>query len=51
MGLEPGNCRVLGRAWERANGTLQFLEPGERRELGIEFHILPDNEAIDALRL
>jgi len=28
-GLEPSNCRVTGRADERAAGTLRYLEPGE----------------------
>lgn len=31
LGLEPGTVGVLGRAWERANGTLPFLAPGETR--------------------
>ncbi len=28
--LGPSNCRVAGRAKERAEGTLRFLEPGEK---------------------
>jgi Domain of unknown function (DUF4432) len=31
MGLEPANCSVLGRAADRAVGTLPVLEPGETR--------------------
>ena len=31
LGLEPANCSVLGRAADRAAGTLPVLEPGERR--------------------
>lgn len=31
LGIEPGNCRVGGRAAEREAGRLQFIEPGERR--------------------
>jgi hypothetical protein len=31
VGLEPANCSVLGRAADRAAGTLPVLEPGERR--------------------
>jgi len=34
LGLEPANCRVEGRS--RARGTLQFLEPGECRDLQVE---------------
>ena len=36
LGLEPSNCDTLGRANERARGTLQFIEPGERREFEVE---------------
>jgi len=31
LGLEPANCSVLGRAHDRAEGTLPFLGPGEER--------------------
>jgi uncharacterized protein DUF4432 len=31
LGLEPANCSVLGRAHDRAEGSLPFLEPGEER--------------------
>ena len=31
LGLEPANCSVLGRAHDRAEGRLPFLEPGETR--------------------
>jgi hypothetical protein len=32
LALEPANCSVLGRAHDRAEGTLPLLEPGEERE-------------------
>lgn len=48
MGLEPANCLVEGRAAERARGTLQVLEPGERRRLWLELHVLVGSEALDA---
>jgi hypothetical protein len=35
LGLEPANCSVLGRAHDRAEGTLPFLEPGQERETRI----------------
>ena len=35
-GLEPANCRVEGRAAERAAGRLQFLQPGEVRTYAIK---------------
>jgi hypothetical protein len=39
VGLEPANCHVEGRARERARGSLQVLEPGEKRSyhLRIDF--------------
>jgi hypothetical protein len=39
LGLEPANCAVEGRATERANGTLQFIAPGEQREFRVEVNI------------
>ena len=49
MGLEPSNCRVAGRALERQNGTLQYIEPGGRRHYEVEIGVLTSNAAIDAL--
>jgi hypothetical protein len=46
VGMEPANCSVLGRAAERQRGTLQFLEPGERREYHLEIGVLDSQEAI-----
>jgi Domain of unknown function (DUF4432) len=31
LGIEPANCSVLGRAHDRAEGTLPFLQPNEGR--------------------
>ncbi|HKH32527.1 MAG TPA: DUF4432 family protein [Gaiellaceae bacterium] len=31
LSLEPANCSVLGRAHDRAEGTLPFLDPGDER--------------------
>jgi hypothetical protein len=36
LGIEPANCSVLGRAADRAAGTLAMLEPGEERETWVE---------------
>ena len=35
LGIEPANCSVLGRAHDRAEGRLPFLQPGEARETRI----------------
>jgi hypothetical protein len=47
VGMEPANCSVLGRAAERERGTLQFLEPGERREYRLEIGVLDGVPAIE----
>jgi hypothetical protein len=47
VGMEPANCSVLGRAAERQRGTLQFLEPGERREYRLEIGVLDGKSAIE----
>lgn len=39
VGLEPCNCHVNGQAWERANGTLQFIGPGEKKCVDLKFII------------
>ena len=49
VGIEPANCLVMGRADERARGTLVTLAPGEKREYSVEIGALPGNAAIDAL--
>jgi hypothetical protein len=49
VGMEPANCLVMGRAGERARGTLQFLEPGERRDYELEIGALASREEIDSL--
>lgn len=36
MGIEPGNAHMRGRAYNREQGTLPILEPGERREYHLE---------------
>ena len=48
-GIEPANCFGKGRADDRQRGTLQFLEPGERREYRVEIGVLESAEAISAL--
>ena len=34
-GIEPANCKVLGRAAEREAGRLQSIEPGETRRFSV----------------
>ena len=37
MGIEPANCGLAGRASERKSGTLDILEPGEKRSFDLRF--------------
>jgi hypothetical protein len=46
-GMEPGNCSVMGRAAERAAGTLQFLDPGEVRRFSLEIGVVAGEQSID----
>jgi Domain of unknown function (DUF4432) len=40
MGLEPANCYVEGRARERENNTLQYIEAGEIKVFEVELGVL-----------
>jgi hypothetical protein len=48
VGMEPANCMVMGRPHDRAEGTLQFLEPGEVREYHMEIGVLAGPDEIAA---
>ena len=48
VGIEPGNCLVAGRAVERAEGRLKFLEPGQRAEVHLEIGVLASKRDITA---
>jgi len=50
LGMEPANCLVQGRAKERERGTLQFLEPGEKREFIVRIGVLDGDAAIDQFK-
>lgn len=43
LGLEPSNCRTLGRSAERASGSLRMLEPGESVEYRLKLTFRPDH--------
>lgn len=50
VGLEPSNCLVEGRAKERAEGRLQFLEPGQQRSYWLEIGVLSTAQEIAAFQ-
>ncbi|MGE5221430.1 MAG: aldose 1-epimerase family protein [Omnitrophica WOR_2 bacterium] len=39
LGIEPANCHVQGRCAEREMGTLESLEPGERRQYQLDIEV------------
>ncbi|MGI8873140.1 MAG: DUF4432 family protein [Egibacteraceae bacterium] len=41
LGIEPANCSVLGRAADRAAGTLPVLEAGQTRTTGLRIVVEP----------
>jgi hypothetical protein len=47
-GLEPANCRVLGRAAERASGRLAILPAGEEQRFRVSLSVLDGPDAIAA---
>lgn len=47
QGLEPSNCRTLGRKAERERGSLQFLEPGETKRFQLRLEVLDDAQKIE----
>lgn len=49
VGMEPANCSVLGRAAERAAGTLSVLAPGEQRHYDLEIGVLSGKSEIQRL--
>lgn len=50
VGMEPANCLVEGRDKEREQGTLKFLEPGEKKEFELEIGVLSGKEAINKFK-
>lgn len=48
LGLEPGNCHVLGRDKAREDGTLQYINPGEIKKYEILVNIIEGSENIYA---
>ncbi len=47
-GIEPGNCSVLGRAWNRKHRTLEHIPPRSVRDFHIEIGVLDGGREIRA---
>lgn len=50
LGIEPANCRVEGKAKERREGTLRFLEPFGSAEFALELGVLEGGEICSFMR-
>ena len=48
VGIEPGNCSVMGRQANRDAGTLEHIAPGEVREFTMEIGVLDGPKEIAA---
>ena len=46
-GVEPGNVSMLGRAWNRREGYLSYIQPGETRTFHLEIGVL---DGVDEIR-
>jgi len=49
LGIEPGNCEVRGRAWEREKGTLQYVESGKSRTFHLEIGVITTPEEVSQI--
>jgi hypothetical protein len=49
VGMEPATTHTLGRAAARADGSLQFLMPGEERHYHVQFGVLSSQAEIARL--
>jgi galactose mutarotase-like enzyme len=49
-GVEPGNCVPEGQNRARRSGRLVLLEPGEQRMFANKLTVLPDTDAVAAMR-
>jgi len=47
VGMEPANCLVEGRAKEREEGTLQFIQPGQVKKFELEIGVLSSRKEIE----
>ncbi len=47
LGLEPGNCHVLGRDKAKADGSLEYIGPGEIKRFEIDVNIIEGQEKIE----
>ena len=46
VGIEPGNCIPTGRAEHKKNDSLEYLAPGQSKEIDLEIGLLTDKTEI-----
>jgi hypothetical protein len=49
LGMEPGNCKPIGRAAAREAGELVELAPGQEMEAGFEIDVMEGETALELL--
>jgi len=49
LGIEPANCHVEGRVRERARGSLQMINPGEKKSFTLEIGVLCGAKELERL--
>jgi hypothetical protein len=49
LGIEPGNCSVIGRSAARAAGVLAELEVGQEVSAGFQLDVVEGKQALEAL--
>ena len=50
VGIEPANCKVDGRDQARKDGTLKFIQPGEKKEYHLEIGVLSTKKEIEEIK-
>lgn len=48
LGIEPGNCFVVGRAKEKEQGTLKYIQAREKKKFNVRAKIFGSKAEIDA---
>ena len=49
-GIEPGNSYPRGRSVEKKEGTVRYIEPGQKINFRLEFNILKSSEDIEIFK-
>ncbi|MCD6562640.1 MAG: aldose 1-epimerase family protein [Thermoproteales archaeon] len=50
VGIEPSNCFVMGRSWERKKGLLEYIDPQEEKSFSVEIGVLDGKNEIQKFK-